>query len=551
LFGEEMSNIFYLSQVDKERCLSWRVDVSPCQAACPLNIDVEGYLSAIASGDFESALAVIREQCVLPSVCGRVCHHPCEQKCKRGLVDEPLSIRGLKRFAADICSSHKQQAERVEQTRTEKIAIIGSGPAGLAAAHNLVLKGFGVTVFEMMDVPGGMLAFGIPEFNLPQEIVQGEIDYIRSLGVEIRTGIRVGIDVTFQELRNNGYKAILIATGAQESTFLTIPGYDLEGILTAMPFLRKAKLGGDKEKITGRVVVIGGGNVAIDAARTALRLGAKDVRMVCLESRDDMPAFDEMKEETEREGILIETGLAPQSFQSDDGKSVARIILRRVTSFFRNSEGQIRFQVDNDPQGVVEMDVDLVIIAIGQMPDSVSLDIAPDYTTGRTLDCDHVTGITKSGGIFGAGDVVDNPGTVTGAMAAGKRVADSITRFLCGEVLTQLDKSEELFTGSEIIPHGITTSPRRRMARLPAEEGVKSFQEVELGFTRKEAMEEAARCLKCKTCNRCVMETRCVALSLTANERKMSPCTKGMVCGGCGRCEQVCPYAAIHLAEFE
>jgi len=545
-----MNTSFFLPQIDKERCLSWCVDTSPCQAACPLGIDVEGYLSAIASGDFEDAIAIIREQCALPSVCGRVCHHPCETECKRGLVDEPISIRALKRFAADACSSHTQRAEPVEQTRPEKIAIIGSGPAGLAAAHDLVRRGFAVTVFERMAVPGGMLAFGIPEFNLPQEIVQGEIDYIRSLGVEIRTGVGVGTDITLRELRDHGYRAILIATGAQDSALLTMPGSDLEGIIPAMPFLQKAKLG-DRESISGRVAVIGGGNVAIDVARTARRLGAEEVRIVCLESRDDMPAFGEMIEAAEREGVLMETGLAPESFQSVDGKRVSRIILRWVTSFSRNVDGQIRFQVDKDPQGVVERDVDWVIIAIGQILDSVTLDLSPECTPMGTFDCDPLTGMTKSTGIFGAGDVVDNPGTVTGSMAGGRRAADTIARFLSGEVSEQRGGTGGPFTGSDSIPQGITPSPRRQMAMLPAEEGVKNFQEVELGFTRDEAMEEAARCLRCKTCNRCAVETRCVALSLTSNGRKMSPCVQGMVCAGCGRCARACPFAAIYLVEFE
>jgi len=542
---------FCLPQIDKEQCLSWRVDVPPCQEACPLGIDVEGYLSAIAGGDFEAALAIIRERCALPSVCGRVCHHPCEKACKRGLVDEPLSIMALKRFAADVCLSHEQRANPRKRTRTEKIAVIGSGPAGLAAAYELVIMGFGVTVFEAMDIPGGMLAYGIPEFTLPQEIVQGEIGYIRSLGVEISTGIRVGTDITLQELEDQGYNAILIATGAQESTSLpTVPGSDLEGILDVMPFLRQAKLEGGTA-LSGRIVVIGGGNSAIDAARTALRLGAEDVRMICLESMDDMPAFDEMKEAADSEGIVIETSLAPQSFQSDDGKRVSRIILRRVTSFLRDSEGQIKFQIDDDPQGVVERDVSFVIVAIGQMPDPVFPDSSINRTAMGTLECDHVTGTTKTNSIFGAGDVVDNPGTVTEAMAGGRRVADYIARFLDREVFTQLDGDEEPYTGREIVPQGITPDPRRRMAFLPPEKRVKDFQEVKLGFTMEEAMEEAARCCRCKTCNRCVLETRCVALPLMANKEKMSPYVKGMVCAGCGRCVQSCPFTAIHLTEFQ
>ncbi|MRR17929.1 MAG: FAD-binding protein [Deltaproteobacteria bacterium] len=542
--------IFYLPQIDKERCLSWSVEMSPCQAACPLGIDIEGYLAAIAEGDFKKSLQIIREKCCLPAVCGRVCHHPCETECKRGVVDEPLAIRALKRFAADDCAGLTQEQATPERTRKEKIAIIGSGPAGLSAAHELAMAGFGVTIFEAMNVPGGMLAHGIPEFNLPQAIVQGEIDYIRSLGVEIKTGIRVGLDISLQEIKDQGWGAILIATGAQESLRLPVPGGDLAGIQAAIPFLRRSKLEGGTA-LSGRVVVLGGGNVAVDAARTAVRLGAAEVRMICLESREELPAGKDMKEEAEREGVIIETCLSSHSLQSDDGKNVSRIVLRRVTSFCRTREGQISFTVCDDSKEDVVYDVSGVIVAIGQRPESVNPDGNFDRQKGGTLVCDSSTGATNRDSIFGTGDIVNNPGMVTTAMADGRKVAESIIRFLDGKECVPRGPGREPYTGKEIIPHGILPEPRRLMGSISPGDAVKSFREVELGFTRQQAMEEAARCLRCKTCNRCALETRCVSLNLTENEEKRSPCVKAMICAGCGRCTRNCPFAMIHLEQFE
>ncbi len=405
--------------IHHERCWPEVDKLSPCEAACPLHMDVPNYIIAIAKGDANQALSIIRESNPLPSVCSRVCHHPCEQECNRKIVDSAIAIEWLKKFATD--NGDKVKPVRAPRTKKEKVAIIGAGPAGLTAAHDLVKKGYGVSIFESASVPGGMLALGIPDFILSPEAVKSDVDYIKGLGVKIHTGVQVGRDISLAGLWQQGFNAILIATGAWKGLGLKVPGASLPGVFLALPFLRETKLG-NLTSLSGRVWVIGGGAVAMDAARTALRLGAKEAHIACLESRQDMPAFSWEIEAAEKEGVRMHPSLAPQEFTSKDGSKVSGINFKRVASTSLDSEGRIHWTLMEGTGSDYTIDADVVIIAIGQAPDTG--DFASDalnINKSGSFAVNKDTLETNVRGIFAAGDVSATSRTVSEAMASGRR----------------------------------------------------------------------------------------------------------------------------------
>ena len=488
-----------------ERCWPELDKLSPCEAACPLHMDVPNYVMAIAQGNVQQALAIIRESNPLPSVCGRVCHHPCEEECNRKVVDSPVAIEWLKRYAADWGNSG--QPSPIPRTRAERVVIVGSGPAGLTAAHDLVKKGYGVTIFEASSIPGGMLSSTIPDFILPLEAVQADIDYIKGLGVRIHTNVCIGKDLSLTGLGRQGFKAILIATGTQKSAELRIPGSDLPGIFSALPFLEEAKLG-HLPSLEGKVWVIGGGGVALDVARTVLRLGADEVHIACLESRQDMPAFKWEIELAEKEGVRIHPSLAPRKFASKGGSKVDGINFKRVTSTCLDSEGRIHWTLMEGPGSDYTVDADAVIIAIGQTPDTSDM-------LGESLDISKTGGLVVDGhtlqtnvpGIFAAGDISATGGTVADAMAAGRRAAASIDRYLSGIPVAEARESREIITiEPEQIPDFFIRRDRWEMPRLLAEQAIKTFREVDLGYRDWQAVDEAKRCLNCRMCANCIFE---------------------------------------------
>ncbi len=537
------------SKVDQERCLSWIVETAPCQAACPAGVDVEGYNVAIAEGDFKKAIEIIREKIPFPATVGRICHHPCEQNCKRGKVDDPIAIGALKRFAADY--ERKEGIERptpAERTKEEKVAIIGSGPAGLTAAYDLVRKGYGVTVYEALPVAGGMLTAGIPEFKLSPEIVDDEINYIKDVGVDIKTNTSLGKDITLDDLSKEGYKAIFLAIGAQRGLTLPLPGSDLEGIVSALPFLREIKLG--KEiKLPGRVVVIGGGDVAIDVARTAFRLGAEQVDLACLESRPDMPALVWEIKKAEEEGVSIHPGMAPQRFRGSNGKVATVEFKRVVASTSIDSEGRLSWTLMEGPGSDMVLDADAVIVAIGQAVDLSTLGDGRFAASRRgTFEVDDDTLATNVPGIFAGGDAVSGPASMVEAIAAGHRAAESIDRYLRGVDLKEGRVMErEPITGVDVLPSNIRPKERQVMPMVPPARRVSDFKEVELGFAEEMAIKEASRCLKCKACNLCIEDFGCVSLMWAENEAlvKMCPQIELDTCVACKVCNQVCPYENI------
>lgn len=536
---------FYPPLIDKERCLAWSVDKAPCEAVCPLGMDVEGYITAAARGDFQGALGIMRDTCALPAVCGRVCHRPCEKQCKRAEVDAPLAIRGLKRFIADYAHSSEDPPQALPRTKQESVAVVGSGPAGLAAAYDLIRSGYGVTIYEALPHAGGMLAFGIPQFDLPQEIIQREIDYIRALGVEIKVNAPIGENPSVAGLLREGFSAVLVGIGAQGSARLPIPGAELEGVSYALPFLREARLANGL-RLEGRGLVIGGGNVAIDVARTAIRLGAEEVSLACIESRETMPAFPEMVDFAEREGVKICPSLAPQRIWSQDGTKASAVDLQKVAHSERTASGAVTWTVATGTGAACTMEFNWIVIAIGQQV-TLGGDFQEFQVTRRgTLVVDPASSTTSMRSVYAAGDIVAMPSTVTEAMAAGRRAAHAIDRQLRGEEVSALTH-EPVRTGREMLPESVERVPRQGMPLRPAEESVRGFQEVELGFTREQVVAEAKRCLRCRTCLHCLERTQCVAFVPVAYKDKQSPRIVGDLCEACGRCARSCIYRHIHL----
>lgn len=498
------------SLVHGTQCWPMTDMVSPCEAACPLGQDVPNYVIAIAQGKFDEALAIIRRTNPLPSICGRVCHHPCEDVCNRKVLEEPIAIRALKRAAVDYGSkAGRSKGTSRKGPKKDRVAIVGSGPAGLTAAHDLAKKGYAVDIYEASPVVGGMLATSIPEFVLPRQILEADISHITNLGVRIKTNTAIGRDLSTDDLFKLGFKAILLATGAQENSKLPIPGTDLEGVTYALPFLLNAKIGGRQPLFDKKVVIIGGGNVAIDAARCALRLEAKEVHLACLESKRQMPAYSWEIEAALKEGLKLHPSLAPQRFNAKQGKRMGSIDFKRVASFKRFKDGSITWTLMEGTVSDSIMDADLVIIAIGQVstpPDSIG---SVALGNKKTIEVDPLTMATNVPGIFAAGDVVQVPGTVSESMAAGRSAATSIDRFLQRKELKRGRQSppKAIFElKSKDVPLFLKRESKWQVPIVAPSDAIRSFDESTLGYTRWQAIEEAKRCLNCRMCGNCIFE---------------------------------------------
>ena len=491
--------------IHTERCWPEVDKISPCEAACPLRMDVPNYVMAISQGNIKQALSIIRDSNPLPAVCGRVCHHPCEEKCNRKVVDSAVAIESLKRYAADWGNSEKPSP--IPRTREDRAAIIGSGPAGLTAAHDLVKKGYGATIFEASPIPGGILSSAIPEFILPLEAVQADINYIKDLGVRIHTNVHIGRDLDFAALKQLGFKAILITTGAQKSAGLGIPGSDLPGIYLALPWLRDAKAG-QLSPLQGKVWVIGGGGVAMDVARTALRFGADEVHVACLESRSAMPAFAWEIEAAEIEGVRLHPSLAPQQFTARDDTKVGGVNFQRVATTWLDSDGRIQWTLREGPGSDYMVATDSVIIAIGQVPDmSDMLDEFLNTNKAGCLAVNESTLETNIPGVFAAGDASGTGRTVTDSMAAGRRAAISIDYYLRGiPIATRKDSREIITIEPEHIPAYFTRKERWDTPKLSGKQAIRTFNDVNLGYAQWQAVEEASRCLNCRMCANCIFE---------------------------------------------
>ncbi len=495
------------SRLIEEWCWPSVRKLAPCEASCPAKVNVPGYVIAISQGNFQKALDTIRESISLPAICGYVCHHPCEDACIRAEIDESVAIRSLKRFVADYeLEGSLEKVAPAERTKGGKVAVVGSGPAGLTAAYDLVKQGYGVTVYEALPVAGGMLVIGIPEFVLPRRVIEAEIERIKDLGVEIKTNVRLGKDLSLDDIMRQGFKAVFLAIGMQESLKLRIPGLDLEGVFYALPFLREVNLS-KGVKLEGKVIVIGGGNVAVDTARAAIRSGAAEVHLVCIESRQEMPAFKWEIESAEEEGVEIHCALMPQEIASENGR-IAGINFADVKSIEVDDVGRLRpIPVEGSKHF---MDADAAIIAIGQGLDSSFLKGAKEVALSRkgTIEVAPTTLATSMPGVFAGGDAVSGIGTVIEAIAAGHRVAQSIDRYLKGEGLKEIHPVRAMAVMEEVeeerIPKFVERRDRQRMPRLSVAGRKSSFKEVELGFPRDAAINEAKRCLNCPVCGNCI-----------------------------------------------
>jgi NADH-quinone oxidoreductase subunit F len=474
---------------------------APCQHTCPVGVDVPSYVELIGEGKFAEATDLVRERNPFPAICGRVCTHPCESKCLRGQLDEPIAIASLKRAAADFAarSDHGWQPQLAPENG-RKVAIVGGGPAGLTAAYQLRKRGYAPTILEATDRLGGMLIWGIPEYRLPRDVIQQEIDDIIGLGVEVKTNHIWGRDFTLQSLRDQGFEAILLAIGAHKGAALGVPGEDLPGVLDGVTFLHQAAQGQAQRLDGQRVVVVGGGDVAIDAARTALRLGAKKVTIAYRRTRSEMPAHEKEIDWAQEEGVELRFLLAPQRV-AGNGKVSGLECLRMALGEF-DAGGRRR------PEAVAGSEVVLkantIIAAIGQSPDVPSNENGSFKVSRRgTIDASVNSLLTTAPDVFAAGDAVTGPATVIQAIAQGERAAVAIDRYLQGHhpdaevILVGYAPPSGAEAVAEDDGGDVEEQPRAAMRCLSARKRKTCFAEVELGFNRRAAIAEANRCLHC------------------------------------------------------
>ena len=494
----------YEDHILEHRCAGAACDsmvISPCQHACPAGIDVPNYVAAVASGNYEKAVDIIRERNPFPAVCGRICVHPCEYKCRRGELDAPVAIRSIKRFAADYYFEHSSKREKpFPRTRGQRAAVVGAGPAGLTCAYYLAEKGYEVTVFEAQEVGGGMLALTIPEFRLPREVIKTEIEYIQSCGVNIQYDSPIDARHTVNDLLQEGYQAVFIAAGAQASKRMGILGEDenVAGLYYGLQFLEDVRLGVETG-IKGKTIVLGGGNVAIDVARTALRLGAGDVHIYYRRTREEMPAWEKEIEEALEEGVVIYPLWAPKRILYSDGRITGMELMRSET--VTDEEGKSYLSVDED--ATEEVRADNIIISIGQAPDVsfLSRDRQLERALWGGLTVNENSLVTNIPGIFAGGDFITGPSTVIKAIASGRRAALAIDKYLKGEKgrLKIKDEKSEMGEDNKLASDSdmIDEKPRMKAKLEKVHDRIKDFREVEKGLTEEDAHLEAIRCLRC------------------------------------------------------
>src|SRR5215471_9012213 len=562
--------------------LEWLESNFPCMQACPVHTEAGRYVALIAEGRYEEAYRVARRPNPLASICARVCGHPCETDCRRGKLDAPISIRALKRFITERHGPESRKPievfeSRPEINRADRVAIIGSGPAGLAAAHDLALLGYPVTIFDAAQVPGGMLYLGIPEYRLPRDVLTAQIREILDLGVDLKLNSRLGKDFSLADLRQQGFNAVLLALGLHRSRDLNVPGHDLDGVVKGIDFLLNVNLG-YRFSIGSKVVVIGGGNVAIDVARSALReqqrshdadgaaplpeslssseqqvamkelmdvsraalrIGAREVHLVCLESRAEMPAFEEEIEEGELEGLKIHPSLGPKRFVGSNGKMMGLETIRCASVF--DAEHRFNPVFEEGTESVINCDT--AILAIGQASDLTFISPQDGIETTRqgTIKIDPATLMSTAPGIFAAGDIAFGPRLIINAVADGKKAAEQIDKYLRGETwkprpryvqITVLDhhKMAESYDEYSRLEVPVTDLNRRT-----------GVSEVETGYTEDQARREAQRCLKCW-----------INTIFEGSEANGTQC---ILCGGCvdvcpEDCLKLVPVASLSVSEM-
>jgi indolepyruvate ferredoxin oxidoreductase alpha subunit len=525
---------YHIDRDKCSKCLVAKDKVMPCSAACPAGNDIPAFLNLVKQGKFNEGLESIKQSNPLPAVLGRVCYHPCEADCNRGQLDKAIANRLIERFLGDYglsLPSVKKETAR----HGEKVAIIGSGPAGLSCAYHLTMMSYPVTAFEALPVPGGMLRVGIPEYRLPKDVLSAEIKRIEDLGVDIRLNTTV---TSINQLMNQGYKAVFVAAGAHKDMKLGIPGEEKTGVLSATGFLREVNLG-KAVGIGDRVIVVGGGNVAIDSARVAIRQGAKQASIVYRRSRAEMPASDEEIEAAEEEGIKI-TYLAVPTKVLGDGK-VTGMECTRMELGEPDANGRARPIPIKGSEFVIGADT--VIVAIGQIPALTFADKELQISAQNTLIVDPDTLATNKPGVFAGGDVVTGPATVADAVGTGKRAAVSIDRYLRGKPLNSKEKKRPVVSFEELHTANLPLLPKAKASR------VQGFAEVEDGLTPDVATVEAQRCLSCGPFSeKCIMLLYCPAIIRDKDDNTL---IDSSLCNGCGVCADICPYKAIAKEKVE
>ena len=509
---------------DKNRINCYPTGTAPCKTACPAHIAVQGYLKKAAEGKYKEALELIKRENPFPAVCGRVCNRRCEDACTRGTIDQPIAIDAVKKFIAeqDLKAETRFVPEIVLASNRgpwkEKIAIIGGGPAGLSCAYYLATMGYKPTVFEKSEQPGGMLQYGIPSYKLDKEVIKAEIDIMSEIGVEIRTSVEVGKDITIQELRDQGYKGFYVAIGCQGGRLPGITGETIDGTITAIDFLHAANCG--DMKVSGRVVVVGGGNVAIDAARVAKRSGASEVILLSLETEDIMPASPEERQEAREDGVVLNLGWGPKEVLGED--KVTGIVFKKCTSVYDEEQ---RFNPQYNENELISLEADMVIFAIGQTVILKDLlkDTKVEFVKGVYPVADKLTYQTAEDDIFVGGDCFTGPKFAIDAIAAGKEAAESLHRYVQHGHMTigrnrrdfiELDKDDITVESYDNTSRQVEGNAHDR----------DPFSEYHLTLTEEQVKKETARCLSCGAS--VVDENRCI---------------------GCGVCTTKCAFDAIHL----
>ncbi len=497
-------------------------DTAPCRLECPAGINVQGYVQMVGQRNYREALKIIMEDLPLPGVIGRICPHPCQNVCRRTEVDEAVAIRDLKRLAGDQYDPRDIEITCLPQ-RTERVAIIGSGPAGLSAAFHLAKKGILSTIFEALPEPGGMLRVGVPEFRLPREVLDREIEVITNLGVEIRTNTPLGSDLTLDGLFEQGYQAVYLAMGAHKGIDLGVPGEQSQGVRQGVDFLKEVNLTGTA-LVGNKVAIVGGGNVAVDVARCVLRLGAQAVNILYRRTRNEMPAWEEEIQAAESEGAKISYLTAVKEVLATDGKIAG---LRCIQMKLAEPDASGRRRPVPIPGSEYEMAVDQLIVAIGQEPALYGLEGVAGLTISRrgTIEVDPVTYATTREGVFAGGDVQTGPGVAIGAVAAGREAAESMVRYLDGRDMAQgrkaIPKAHPVYRP---IPKDQNKQPSARMPERPVAKRRSNFKEVALGYDPETGEAEAARCLNCGYCCECFQCVQaCDAGAITIDTHRQQP----------------------------
>jgi NADPH-dependent glutamate synthase beta subunit-like oxidoreductase/NAD-dependent dihydropyrimidine dehydrogenase PreA subunit len=498
---------------------------SPCKAECPAHIGIQGYIKLASQGKYREALELIKHENPFPAVCGRVCPRYCESACTRGDIDDPIAIDDIKKFIAeqDLNDEHRYIPE-LRHEYGNKIAVIGAGPAGLSCAYYLALDGYKVTVFEKQKVLGGMLTLGIPAFRLEKDVINAEIDVLRELGVEFKTGVEVGKDVSLNDLRNKGYEAFYLAIGATSGRNIGLEGEDAEGVCTGVDFLRKVNLG-EESKMEGEVIVIGGGNVAIDVARTATRIGSSNVNMYCLENRQEMPALEEEIDEALAEDIVVNNSWGPKRIIVEDGR-VTGVEFKKCLSVFDENR---RFSPKFDENNTKIVKADNVLISVGQGMDWGNLieGSKMELNPNKTIKADSLTYQTGEPDVFAGGDAFTGPRFAIDAIAMGKEGAISIHRYVHkGTSLTigRLKREYSSFDKNNLNLDGYDRLPREKTSHPDPIKSKNSFKDLRGTFTEEELKRETERCLGC---------------GATVLDEFM--------CVGCGSCTTKCKFDAIKL----